>query len=71
VLDLSGSFITDAGARFLAAAPDLKHLGRLDIRDTNVGPQEWQRLFGVLGGKLKSDHGHDPEEEDLFESDFE
>jgi uncharacterized protein (TIGR02996 family) len=72
VLDLSDSLITDEGARFLASAPDLAHLDRLDIQGTEVGRREWQRLFGVLGGKLRSDHEPDPEEEeDLFESELE
>jgi uncharacterized protein (TIGR02996 family) len=67
VLDLSGSSITDAGARFLATAPDLSHLDRLDICDTEVSPQGRQRVFGVLGSKLRSDHGPDSEDEDLFD----
>jgi uncharacterized protein (TIGR02996 family) len=67
VLDLSDSLITDEGARFLASAPDLAHLDCLDIQGTEIGRQGWQRLFGVLGSKLRSDYGPDPGEGGLFE----
>jgi uncharacterized protein (TIGR02996 family) len=73
ILDLRHSEITDEGARFLAAAPDLKHLDCLDIRETEeVSRRGWERLYGVLGNKLKSDYRPaGAVEDDLFESDAE
>jgi uncharacterized protein (TIGR02996 family) len=67
VLDLSDSLITDQGARFLASAPDLGRLDCLDVQGTEIGRQGWQRLFGVLGSKLRSDYAPDPGDVGLFE----
>jgi uncharacterized protein (TIGR02996 family) len=71
VLDLQHGTITDAGARALAACPDLHHLDRLLIADNALGQAGVAALRGT-GIRVEAGAQHDTDDVDwTYEGDME
>lgn len=71
VLDIGYGNMTDAGARLLAACPDLKHLEVLEVTRNALTRRGIAALRGT-GVRVVADNQHAPDEEDyLYEVDFE